>query len=226
MSFSHLPGFDLLVRGGAMMVPLAVAALVALAVIFDRIWIFRRAAGRNNGLRERLRRAAQEGRTAVLKLLESEPGAVARILLAGWQAGTPSLAEAAMVDEGRLTLMELERGLPALDTVITLAPLLGLLGTITGMMGSFRLLSNSGVGHPQAVTGGIAEALIATATGLVVAVVSLVFHNWFQARIHRVEAEIELESSMLLALWSEPAVKVAPHLAGMPSSLAAEVRAP
>ena len=65
--------------------------------------------------------------------------------------------------------------LPVLDTIITLAPLLGLLGTITGMISAFGLVSEAGLGQPHAITGGVAEALIATATGLCIAIMTLIF---------------------------------------------------
>ncbi len=201
MNWSDIPGLGLLIRGGIMMVPLAAAALVALAVILERLWVYHQADihGESETLRDRLRAAVAEGGQAgVIRLLEGEHGALSRVLLAGARAPDTTTGEAAMTDEARLTLMELERGLPTLDTVITLAPLLGLLGTITGMMGSFRLLSNTGIGHPRAVTGGIAEALIATATGLVIAVFTLVFHNYFQSRLARIEAELELHGDRLL----------------------------
>ncbi len=207
MNSLPIPGLDLLERGGVMMIPLAVAALVALVIGLERAFVFQKAAiTKADALREKLKAAiAREGRLGAVRLLRGESGALARVLLAGASATSRPHAEAAMLDEGRLTLMELERGLSALDTVITLAPLLGLLGTITGMMGSFRLLAGTGVGHPRAVTGGIAEALIATATGLVIAVVTLLFHNWFQARLQLVEAEIDVHGDLMLRLLEDPA---------------------
>jgi biopolymer transport protein ExbB len=198
------PSFEFLVRGGIMMLPLAAAALVALAVILERTWVFRRAAGTSpEALLGRLRSTfARDGRSGALALLESERGALARVLLSGVRARNRTEAEEAMLDEGRTTLLELERGLPALDTIVTLAPLLGLLGTITGMMSSFQLLSATGVSHPSAITGGIAEALIATASGLVIAVVTLVFYNGFRARLQRIEAQLELYGDQALRILS------------------------
>src|SRR4029077_9683345 len=77
----------------------------------------------------------------------------------------------------------LEKRIEVLDTVITAAPLMGLLGTITGMMASFRVLSEKGVNEPNAITGGVAEALIATATGLVIALVCLIAYNYLSTQI-------------------------------------------
>jgi hypothetical protein len=82
----------------------------------------------------------------------------------------------------QIELHHLKRYLPALDTVITLVPLLGLLGTVTGMISSFGIVSEAGLGQPQAITGGVAEALIATATGLAIAILTLVPYNYFRAK--------------------------------------------
>jgi biopolymer transport protein ExbB len=85
----------------------------------------------------------------------------------------------------------LRKRLTILDTVITLAPLLGLLGTVIGMIGSFNIMSASGIGQPHSVTGGIAEALIATATGLLIAILTLVPYNYFSNCAEREMEKIE-----------------------------------
>jgi biopolymer transport protein ExbB len=88
-------------------------------------------------------------------------------------------------------LARYDRGLSTLDTIITLAPLLGLLGTVTGMMGSFNMLGGSELGSPTAITGGIAEALIATAFGLGVAITALIPFNYLNARLEQARREIQ-----------------------------------
>jgi biopolymer transport protein ExbB len=90
-----------------------------------------------------------------------------------------------------------------LDTVITLAPLLGLLGTVTGMISSFGIVSEAGLGQPHAITGGVAEALIATATGLAVAILTLVPYNYFRARAETVTDLIEERATHLELLLTE-----------------------
>jgi biopolymer transport protein ExbB len=98
----------------------------------------------------------------------------------------------------------LKQRLTILDTIITLAPLLGLLGTVTGMIGSFGIMSQVGIGQPHAVTGGVAEALIATATGLLIAILTLVPYNYFSNRAERELEEIEYYASRLeLALGGD-----------------------
>jgi biopolymer transport protein ExbB len=100
-----------------------------------------------------------------------------------------SNASKAMEAAGISELSIIRRGLPVLDTIVTLSPLLGLLGTIVGMINSFQIMAISGMGQPHAVTGGVAEALIATATGITVAVISLIPYNYFLSRVER-ETEI------------------------------------
>jgi biopolymer transport protein ExbB len=98
---------------------------------------------------------------------------------------------AAMLRAANLELKRWNRGLPALDTVITLAPLLGLLGTVTGMIGAFGLLGSQTLDAPAAITGGIAEALIATAFGLVIAIVALIPFNYLNAALEERRHELE-----------------------------------
>jgi len=99
----------------------------------------------------------------------------------------------------------LKRRLVILDTIITLAPLLGLLGTITGMISSFGIMSDVGLGQPHALTGGVAEALIATATGLLIAILTLILYNYFYLpRRKEMEAIEYFASSLELALLAQP----------------------
>src|SRR5208283_5187050 len=90
-----------------------------------------------------------------------------------------------------------KRGLVALDTIITLSPLLGLLGTIIGMIGAFNVMATAGLGQPHAVTGGVAEALVCTAAGIAVAVVTLIPYNYFLSRVEREAEGIEAYATRL-----------------------------
>ena len=106
-------------------------------------------------------------------MAQSSRHPVARVLQVGLEHAYPA-PDVAMEAAAQTELTRLRRYLPILDTIITLAPLLGLLGTITGMISAFGIVSEAGLGQPQAITGGIAEALIATATGLSVAIITLI----------------------------------------------------
>jgi biopolymer transport protein ExbB len=101
-------------------------------------------------------------------------------------------------EEARFT-----RYLGVLDTVVTLSPLLGLLGTVTGMIAAFGVMATTGINQPHAITGGVAEALIATATGLAVAIAALVPYNYFNRRADRTLSDIERYGSRLELLLHE-----------------------
>jgi biopolymer transport protein ExbB len=101
--------------------------------------------------------------------------------------------EAAAINE----ISGMKRGFAALDTIITLSPLLGLLGTIIGMINAFHVMASSGLGQPHAVTGGVAEALVCTAAGISVAVVALIPYNYFLVRVERESDLIETMAKQL-----------------------------
>jgi biopolymer transport protein ExbB len=96
------------------------------------------------------------------------------------------------------------QGVPLLDTVITLAPLLGLLGTVTGMIHAFSLLGNRELGAPVAITGGIAQALLATAFGLLIAVTALIPFNYLNARLESARHELEDAATLIEMLLMRP----------------------
>ena len=103
----------------------------------------------------------------------------------------------AMEATAQAELRRVKAYLPILDTIITLAPLLGLLGTITGMISAFGIVSEAGLGQPTAITGGVAEALIATATGLFIAIMTLIPYNYFRSKVEQLTERIEEQASRL-----------------------------
>src|SRR5713101_1010238 len=126
---------------------------------------------------------------------------IARVLQAGLEYRQRSPGSA-MEAAAQAELQRVKAYLPVLDTIITLAPLLGLLGTITGMISAFGLVSEAGLGQPQAITGGVAEALIATATGLCIAIMTLIPYNYFRANIEQLTARMEEQATRLELLLS------------------------
>ncbi len=199
----------MLVKGGWMMIPLAVCSLVAVTIIIDRIVFFKRVSVPHRA--EEVIALVRKSRIdEALSIIDESKGAtrgsilpLMRVLLAGVthrQEPTGAM-EAAGINE----IASMRKGLVALDTIITLSPLLGLLGTIIGMIGSFNIMATTGLGQPHAVTGGVAEALIATATGITVAVITLIPYNYFLARIERETEVIETYATRLeLALNALP----------------------
>lgn len=183
-----------ILKGGWMMVPLALCSLISLSIIIERFFFFRRL--RNADPAPKVLELVRGGRLGDgLKLAQNSPLPLLKVLSAGMN--NPDAPSKAMEAAGITEYAVLRRGLPALDTIVTLSPLLGLLGTIIGMINSFQIMALSGMGQPHAVTGGVAEALIATATGIGVAVITLVPYNYFSSRVERESEIIEQYATQL-----------------------------
>jgi biopolymer transport protein ExbB len=192
---------DVLIRGGWVMLPLVFCSIVAITIVAERAFFFRHIAGALAHADKVIALISQGQSNEAISLLKGAKAPLLRVLSAGIAYSfNPSKAmEAAALAEASV----LRRGLPALDTIITLSPLLGLLGTIIGMIGSFQIMSSVGMGQPHAVTGGVAEALIATATGITVAVITLVPYNYFLARIEKETELIEHYATRLELVLSD-----------------------
>ena len=195
---------QLFLKGGPVMWPLLLTSITALAVVVERILFL---------LGESHRRDPKVLNT-ILTLVEagkadeaaaagsSSRDPVVQVLVSGLQSRGESYTNA-ILRKANETLKSYNRGLSTLDTIITLAPLLGLLGTVTGMIRAFGLIGNQEIGMPTAITGGIAEALIATAFGLGIAIVALIPFNYLNARQDEVRHEIEDTASQLEILLAK-----------------------
>jgi biopolymer transport protein ExbB len=194
---------SLFVKGGPVMAPLAACSILSLTVVLERTWFWWRARGAGDC--ERVLELAGAGKwDDAIEHARASREVAAEVLADGLdhRATAPTVA---MEAAARIALSRLRRGLPVLDTVVTLSPLLGLLGTVTGMIAAFGVMSTSGMNQPHAITGGVAEALIATACGLGIAIVTLVPYNVFSARVDRAVTEIERQATRLeLLLRAEP----------------------
>ena len=177
------------------MAPLLLCSIVAFTVVIERFLFWRKVSSRQSA--EELLSLAERGEIArATELDRAYDFPLSRVLAAGLAHRTAALEKALEVAAQREVPI-LKQRLTILDTIITLAPLLGLLGTVTGMIGSFGIMSQVGIGQPHAVTGGVAEALIATATGLLIAILTLVPYNYFSNRAERELEEIEYYASRL-----------------------------
>ena len=191
----------ILARGGPVMVPLAGCSILALAVLIDRAFTWWRMGTSRDP--ERVVACVVKGEwTEAVKLGEGSRSPVARVLAAGIQHRNPA-PTLAMEAAARTEIARLKRFLPVLDTVVTLSPLLGLLGTVTGMIAAFGIMGQSGMNSPHAITGGVAEALIATAVGLGIAIAALVPLNFFNSRVDAMHDTIERYGSHLELLLTE-----------------------
>jgi len=172
--------------GGWVVYPLTVLAVIALVIIVDRAWVFGRFASIPGDVG-----AGPDHAAALLRLPPQH--ALRRLLepLIGHATKPAWWIEARAGALAFEVQRDMSRGLWVLETIVTAAPLLGLLGTIVGMMHAFRLIGNNGLVNPGGVTGGVAQALIATAIGLVIALVSLFAFNYFSRRLDRLVDELE-----------------------------------
>ena len=195
-----------LAKGGLVMIPLGACSVLALAVVIERAvaWLRLGSLADPDGV---LARAASGRWEDAISAGERSRSPVARVLAAGIRHRNPA-ARLAMEAAAQDELARMRRYLPVLDTVITLSPLLGLLGTVTGMIGAFGIMAQAGLNQPTAITGGVAEALIATAAGLGVAIVALVPYNFFQRRAEAMAETIERYGSKLELLLAEAGLAV------------------
>jgi biopolymer transport protein ExbB len=181
--------------GGWVIYPLTLLAVVAIAIVLDRSYVFVRF-GRLPSARGDIRDFSNTGaRTDLENRLENTtPQNVFRRMNAPWliAASAPLwLREAQAQSIASRIERDMSKGFWVLETIVTAAPLLGLLGTIVGMMHSFQLFGGSGLVDPGGVTGGVAQSLVATAIGLVVALFSLFAFNYFSRRLERLMDELE-----------------------------------
>ena len=198
--------FTYLRQGGPMMIPLILCSLVGLILIIERGIFYYRVKGSTaeifSGIREWL--LTGDLRKSV-EICESHDHPVAVTLKSGLlrYGKSRNEIEKAMESVALHELSKLEKGLWILATVANIAPLFGFLGTVTGMIASFEALAEVGLGNPQAVAGGISEALITTATGLAIALPVQAAYNYFNNRVSLFALDMETSSSMLLETFSE-----------------------
>lgn len=178
--------------------PILVTSIIALTVVLERLFfILREKARRRPAIVERMLTAVERGdEEGALRVGQESRDFIARTLC--YALSHADKLNAVSRAAGR-ELQRYNRGLSLLDTAITIAPLLGLLGTVTGMIRSFSLLGGEELGAPAAITGGIAEALIATAFGLGVAILALLPFNYLNAQLEKARHEVSDAASQLEA---------------------------
>lgn len=179
-------------KGGPIMWPLLACSLVALTTVFERLlFVISDFFKRESAVLEKVLGLVERSQWAEAEsAAQASRDPIARVLAAGLEMRASALT-ATLQRAAEQCLQSYARGLTVLDTIITAAPLLGLLGTVTGMIHAFSLIGNSELGAPGAITGGIAEALIATCFGLSIAIVALFPFNYLHARLERVRHRLQ-----------------------------------
>jgi biopolymer transport protein ExbB len=193
--------WELVKAGGWPMVPLLLLGVVALAIVLERFWTLRRNEVLPPGLGQEVRNWAARGKLDpghIQSLRANSPlGALLAAALEMRNRPRDQIRER-IEDTGRHLVHRMERHLNALGTIASAGPLLGLLGTVIGMIQMFLGILDHGMGDVTQLAGGIGKALVCAATGMVVAIPALIFHRYFRGRINGYVIEMEQEASALL----------------------------
>jgi biopolymer transport protein ExbB len=193
--------FSELAKGGIVMIPLFLGSVIALAIVIERAINLRakkviipEIVTAVDGIR-----CAEDMRVAE-RICETHPGTFANVILPALrnqELNQEELKEL-IIDQGRQEVRTLERGLVGLETIAGVAPLLGLMGTVIGMIKVFNVISTEGLGQANVLSQGISEALITTVTGLAIGIPALIAYNFFTSRAEGLVMDIEKYSASLL----------------------------
>ena len=185
------------------MVPIILCSVISVAIIIERLWTLKKDNVAPADLVVDIEHLLEQHQIMEDRLEELEHSSyLGRILVAGLCVSnqTPAEIRRSIEAAGRHVVHELEKYLNALGTIAAITPLLGLLGTVIGMIKVFAAITAVGVGNPQILAGGISEALITTAAGLSVGIPSLMFHRYFKGKINELTVDMEQHALRLLNL--------------------------
>ena len=199
--------FGILKAGGWVMFPLVLASIVMLGIVLERFWTLRRSAVIPPKLGAEVRawaRSAKIEKEHLEKLRSNSPlGSILAAVVMNRQRSREVIREKAE-EAGRQTMHNLGRYLNALGTIATIAPLMGLLGTVSGLIRMFLVITSVGIGDANALAGGIGEALVATAVGLCLAIIAYLFHRYLRGKLQDLALELERETSALIDSLEHP----------------------
>ncbi len=202
---------DTLMRGGFMMVPILLGSVLALTIVIERLWALQRSRVAPEAFLERMDRMLAENKCSeALSACRENETHVARVLAAGLQQADRPRAEVTEALElaGRQEASGLSRWVGALGAIAALEPLMGLLGTVLGLIESFRDVEQlKVVGNPSVVAAGVWQALITTATGLIIAIPAYAMYRYFRSRIAGLVLEMETSAFRLVQQLSAEACR-------------------
>jgi len=213
------------------MIPLSIMSILSLAIVAERFWSLRASQVLPPALGAQVRQYAKTHRLDPQQLKELEEnsplGAVLAAVLQNRHRSRDVLRQKAE-DAGRRAVHELNRFLNTLGTIAIVSPLMGLLGTVFGLIKMFLVITGAGIGDAQRLSGGIGEALVATASGLTVAIIAYMFHRYFRGHVQNLAIELEREAADLIDSLEQPsaAPATAPvRAAGSATAAAASAKA-
>jgi biopolymer transport protein ExbB len=192
---------EIVTAGGWLMLPILICSVAAMAIIAERLWSLRESRVVPGALVNQARRLLAHDRISDHSLVElKQHSPLGRVLAVGivHRDQSRESIKNAVEEVGSHVAHELQRFLNALGTIATVTPLLGLLGTVIGMIQVFTRITSAGVGNPTELAGGISQALITTAAGLAVAIPALMMYRYFKGRVEGLIVGMERESMKLI----------------------------
>lgn len=183
------------------MVPILACSIIAMAIVLERLWTLRRKRIMPDRLVNRIWQWHRQNQLTSDRVSEIRDGSpLGRMLTAGLinRDHSREVMKEAIHDTGRQVVAEMERYLNTLGTIASVTPLLGLLGTVIGMIDVFSVIMDAGVGNPGVLAGGISKALITTAAGLSVAIPTLMFHRYFNSTVNKLAIGMEEQALKLV----------------------------
>jgi biopolymer transport protein ExbB len=193
--------WEIVRAGGPLMWPIILCSVAAVGIVVERLWTLQQQRVMPPGLLQKVWQLVESGQVTdkvIAALQQNSPlGRVLAEGLASRHRPRPVMMER-LEDTGRHVVHELERFLNTLGTIAAVSPLLGLLGTVTGIIKAFNAISAGGVGDPRMLSGGISEALITTAAGLLVAIPSLIAYRYLRGKVDGIVIDME-KSAIALA---------------------------
>ena len=198
--------FEIIKSGGWLMVPILACSVIAAGIIIERLWTLQQKRVLPTDLTDKVWRwvkSRELNEKHIMSLRDSSP--LGKMLAAGLASRDRDRAiiKESIEDNGRHVVHELERFISPLGTIAAISPLLGLLGTVIGMVKVFTAITTHGVGDPTVLAGGISEALITTAAGLSVAIPALIGHRFLRSRVDGLVVQMEKEAMRLVEAMEE-----------------------
>jgi biopolymer transport protein ExbB len=193
--------FEFITAGGLLIIPIILISIVAMAIIAALFLSLNDRKVMPDGTTNAARKLAISGRTTPAQINKlREDSLLGHVLATGLEnAHLPRHVLKESIEEtGRHVIHAMEKYMTTLGTIAAIAPLLGLLGTVVGMINVFSVITSQGVGSPTELAGGISQALITTAAGISVAVPALIFHRYFRGKINDYAIEMEKETMKLI----------------------------
>jgi biopolymer transport protein ExbB len=195
--------YDFVVKGGVLIIPIALCSIIALAIFLERLWSLRRSRVIPRDflieIEDLIRR---EKIPEAITRCRKDNSSMANIVVAGIRnfGKRREIVKESIEEIGRREASTLERYINVVGTIAAISPLLGLLGTVFGMIKAFNVISIQGVGNPSSLAGGISEALITTAAGLVVAIPTFVLYRYLANKADALIVEMEEHSIRMVDL--------------------------